>query len=382
MIRLFLSVLAALWLAGCASDGLEVIEPPAELKPVDAELGVAELWSVDLGAGADELYLTLSPLVDDDRVYAASANGKVRAYDADTGKRLWTVDLAVRINAGPGNGGDLLLFGGDAEVFALDKNDGSVRWQAEVSSEVLARPVRAGDRILIRTVDGNLFALDAGDGRQLWRYHQSVPSLSLRGLGEPAPFSRYAVLGYANGRLVTVDVEDGSPMWEAAVAVPRGRTELERMVDVDSTPVLAEGVAHVGAFQGRVAAVALADGDLIWVRDLPTHHRLGVTEERVFVADDRSDVWALERRAGGTLWRQDALHARKLTAPALQGRYLVVGDLEGYLHWLDQEDGHLAARTRIAWEPVLATPVVIGNRVYAVDTAGNLSAYRVSLIEQ
>ncbi len=364
--------------AGCTGGGgLPVTEPPAELTDVDATLEVHELWSTDAGAGVGERYLRMGPLVDGDAIYTADAEGLVSAFERESGKRLWETSLEAGLSGGPGEGGDAILLGGDAEVFAVAKSDGSRLWRAPVSSEVLAPPVRRGDIVLVRTVDGNLFGIDAATGEQRWTYNQPVPTLSLRGIGAPAFFNGYAVAGFANGRLVALDLQNGAPVWGAAVAIPRGRTELERMVDVDAAPVIREGVAHVAAYQGRVATLSLRNGQLLWTRDIPSHKPVGVTEDAVLVTDDSSDVWALARYNGGTLWRNEKLHARRLTAPAPQGDYLVVGDLDGYLHWLSQEDGSIVARANVSGDPILAAPIVEGDQVYVVDTGGRLVAFRV-----
>lgn len=370
--------LAALVVAGCGGGGgLPVTEPPAELTEFEPALEVDKLWSADTGAGVGDHYLEMGPLVDGEVVYTGDAEGQITAFDAQNGKRLWSRSLEAGLSGGPGDGGDRVLFGGDAEVFAVDKTDGAVHWRAPVSSEVLAPPVRRGDRVLVRSVDGNLFGLDAETGEERWRFNQPVPTLSLRGIGAPTTFNGYAVAGFANGRLVALDLATGAPVWGATVAVPRGRTELERIVDVDAAASIYEGVAHIAAHQGRVVTVALQNGQVLWSRDIPSHQAIGVTDDSVLVVDDNSDLWALARYSGGTLWRSEALHARRLTAPVPQGDYLVVGDLEGYLHWLAREDGRIVARARVGSDPILADPVVVGNRVYAIDTAGQLAVFLV-----
>ncbi len=380
MKRAFGLIVSVLLLSACAGGGgLQVIEPPAELTEIVPELKVERIWSADVGSGTNEFYLNLGPLVDGERVFAADAEGRVYAFDAESGRELWQIDLEANISSAPGDGGTLILLGGDAEVYALAKEDGSVRWRAPVSGEVLAAPTRSGQKVLARSVDGNLFALDVTSGEQLWRYAQAVPTLSLRGQAAPVPFGNYAAIGYANGRLVAVELDSGAPVWESTVAVPRGRTDLERMVDVDSTPVIRDGVAHVAAFQGRVATIALRDGEVIWAREIPSHQPVASTEQQLFVTDDSSDLWSLSRYNGGTLWRTEALHARRLTAPVVQGNYLLVGDLDGYLHWLAQDDGRLVARVSVGGERILAAPVVAANRVYAIDVEGRLAAFDVAV---
>ena len=378
MKHVFGLMLTALVAVGCSGGGgLPVTEPPAELTDFDVNLDVDELWSADAGSGVGDRHLKMGPLVDVDAIYTADAEGQVKAFARESGKQLWETSLEVGLSGGPGEGGDEILLGGDAEVFAVSKADGSQLWRADVSSEVLAPPVRRGDVVLVRTVDGNLFGLDAASGEERWIYNQPIPTLSLRGVGAPAFFDGHALTGFANGRLVAVDLRNGTPVWGATVSVPRGRTELERMVDIDAAPVIREGVAHVAAYQGRVATVALRNGQLLWTRDIPSHEAVGVTQEAVLVTDDSSDIWALARYNGGTLWRTEKLHARRLTGPVPQGDFAVVGDLDGYLHWLSQDDGSIVARAEVGGDPILAAPVVEGDHVYVVDTAGRLAAFRV-----
>ncbi len=371
-------MLAALVTTGCSSGGgLPVTESPAELTDFEAKLEVEELWSVNAGSGVGDHYLKMGPLVAGNAIYTADIEGQIMAFERESGKRLWATSLEAGLSGGPGDGGEMILLGGDAEVFAVSKSDGSQFWQADVSSEVLAPPIRRDDVILVRTVDGNLFGLDAASGEQRWSYNQPVPTLSLRGVGAPAFFDGHAVAGFASGRLVAVNLQNGTPVWGATVSVPRGRTELERMVDIDAAPMIREGVAHVASYQGRIATVALRNGPLLWTRDIPSHEAVGVTQEAVLVTDDSSDVWALARYNGGSLWRSDKLHARRLTAPVPQGDFLVVGDLDGYLHWLSQADGSIVARDKVGSAPILAAPVVDGEQVFVVDTAGRLAAFRV-----
>jgi outer membrane protein assembly factor BamB len=373
------SLLLALGLVACSGGpALRVTEPPAPLGEFEPRLEVTEVWSRSVGDGVGDRYLTLPPLADGETVFAADRHGRVVALDARNGAERWSVSVHAALNAGPGDGGDLLLLGGDAEVIALAKGDGAVRWRVAVSSEVLGAPTRAGELVLAQTVDGNVTALAAADGLRQWRYNQSVPSLSLRGVASPVAVPGGVIAGFATGRVVALGIADGSPAWDTAVAIASGRTEIERLVDVDATPVVRDGVVYAGAFQGRVAAIALSNGQLLWARDIPAHRGLGVDERSLYVVDDHGDLFALSRYDGGTLWRQDALHARGLSGPVVQGRYLVVGDFDGYLHWLDGEDGQIVARARLGGERILAPPVVVGERVYAINTNGRLAAFRVA----
>lgn len=398
--RRLVPVLTALLLAGCGGGpALEVGDTPAELQPIEQpDLAVQGLWAAELNRTGRH-YLRLRPVAGDERVFAVDHTGHVYGYRAEDGDELWQTRVADRVSGGLGDGGELLLMGGDAEVMAVAKADGSVRWRAEVSSEVLAPPVRSGEVVVVRTIDGGVYGLAAGDGRQLWEHHQEAPLLTLRGNSAPAVADGTVVIGGDNGRLVALDLDSGEKRWEQAVSVPRGRTDLERMADVDGRIVIRDHVVYAASYQGRLVAIALDEGSLLWTRDLASYTGVTAGGGALFVVDDHADLWAVSARNGASLWRQTALHGRRLSVPAVQGDYLVVGDLEGYLHWLEGADGHLAARARLQdreeFFPVedsekgadenpypenrslLAAPVVVGDRVYALDQRGVLNAFRV-----
>lgn len=398
--KAFAALLIPALLLGC-SAAIDPTEPPAPLGEFKAELNAEHRWVRQLGKGSYEQYLQLLPLVDGERLYQADYRGRVAAYHAFSGERLWRTELEAALNAGPGGSADLLLFGGDAEVLALHKDDGTIAWRATVSSEVLSIPAQQGDTVVVHTVDGNITALDAASGQPRWRHQESVPTLSLRGSGNPVIVGDTVLCGTASGKVVALSLADGSLRWQTSVAVPRGRTELERMVDVDADLAVSDGIVYAASYQGNLVAMLLANGQLLWTREIASATGISVDAEMLYVSDTAGDVWALSRRGGGTMWKQTALHQRALSAPVQQGRYLVFGDYEGYLHWLSKEDGRLAGRTRIrqwqdyfpvedefaaftAWYPedraVLMPPAVEGAHVFGLDKRGVLDVFRLAPI--
>lgn len=393
-------ILMAGLVAGCSS-AIDPIEPPQPLSVITPELKAEHRWVRQLGKGSDLQYLQLTPLVDGERVFHADNRGSVMAYQASTGRRLWRFELNAPINAGPGGSGELLLFGGDAEVIALNKQDGRLLWRVPVSSEVLSLPVQQGNTVVVHTVDGNIIALDAASGRQRWRHSETVPTLSLRGSGNPVITENLVLCGTANGKVVALGLADGQLRWQTTVAVPHGRSELERMVDVDADLAVADGIVYAVSYQGNLVAMTLAAGQLLWTREVASASGISVDVDMLYVSDTAGDVWALSRRGGGTMWKQSALHRRALTAPVQQGNYLIVGDYEGYLHWLSKEDGRLAARARIQqWQhyfpvedefgdftasypedrAVLVAPAVEGVFAFGLDKRGVLDVFRLSPI--
>ncbi|NIR61597.1 MAG: outer membrane protein assembly factor BamB, partial [Gammaproteobacteria bacterium] len=315
--------------------GGETTTPPAALVPIDTELEPERLWERDVGAGSGERYLALRPAAAGEVVYAASRDGTVVAMEAATGERIWSTDTELPVTGGVGLApGKVLLGTGDARVVALDAGSGERLWTSPVSSEVLAPPAGGRDLVAARTVDGKIFALSAGSGERRWRYDGGVPVLTLRGTGAPVIVDGTVVAGFDNGKLVALDAADGRQLWETAVAVPGGRSELERMVDVDGTPSVVESNVYAAAFQGRVVAVALESGQILWAREISVHDDVGVAGDVLYVTDDGDNVWALDRRTGASLWKQDKLPRRRVTAPVSFGEYVVVGDLDGYVHWM------------------------------------------------
>ncbi len=380
--RAALLALAALALGGCAtvSDYLntqDTNEPPAELVEFQPTARVAGAWSREVGAGVGDQYLRLVPVVRGDRVYAAGRDGRVRAFGADSGAPVWEADLDVPVSGGPGVGEGLVLVGtSDGEVYALAEADGALLWQARVSSEVLAAPVAGRGVVVVRSIDGRLFGLDSATGERLWVYGSSVPLLTLRGTSAPVVSGDLVVTGFDGGRLTGVRLDDGALAWERRVATPRGRSELERMVDIDSRPVIVDDAVYVATFQGRIAALDLLSGRPLWDRDMSSHAGFQVAGGTLYVTDSDSHVWALDRFNGNALWRQKKLKARRLTAPAVVGDWVAVADFEGYVHLLSRQDGSLAARVQVGGGGVTAQPVARGGMLYVYDNSGRLSALR------
>ncbi len=384
-------------LAGCTSSPSPVL-PPVELTPIADPLPVVSRWRATLGYGVYNYYLKLRPVFDADGTgYGADYTGYVTAFRADTGARRWERHLDAPIAGGPSLvEGRLLLGSSQGDVFALDPATGETLWHVEVSSEVLAPVHGAEGMLFVRTVDGKVHALQADDGKRRWVFERNVPLLSLRGTSAPAVSNGLVIVGNDNGKLAALTLRDGTLLWETAVAEPRGRNELERMVDIDADPVVVDGIVYTVTYQGRLAAVSLESGQLQWVKDFSGFNRLAVDDYRIYATDDQSRVWSFNRFTGESNWRQDKLLRRKLTGVALTGPYLVTADYDGYVHWLRREDGRLVARKRVneLWymdnpdeeesadafpkaNNILATPVEVRGLVIALDRLGNIEAFEL-----
>lgn len=366
---------------GCASwfENPDNTAEPAELVDFEPTIKVRTVWQRRVGSGAGKLFLKLRPAIDGERVYAATRDGYVRAFDARTGESIWDTDTDRPLSGGPGVGDGLVLLGtSEGEVLALGDEDGALKWRARVSSEVLSAPQAQGGVAVARTIDGKLFGLAADDGTRLWIYDRTAPVLTLRGTSSPALAEGAAVAGFDGGQIVAVALSNGQPLWETRVAVSRGRTELERMVDIDADPVIIDKTVYAVTYQGQIAALDLFSGQVIWRRDMSSHAGLGVGPENVYVTDDASHVWALSRRNSASLWKQAKLEARRVSPPAVFGRYVVVGDLDGYVHWLRTDDGQFAARVRVDSDGIIAAPVATSFAVYVYGSGGELAALQVA----
>lgn len=351
---------------------------PSPLVDFEPTVTVRTVWQRSVGSGAGKLFLKLRPAIDGDRVYAATRDGRVRAFDARTGDSIWDTETDRPLSGGPGVGNGLVLLGtSDGEVLALDEKDGALKWRARVSSEVLSAPQAQGGVAVARTIDGKLFGLSTDDGTRLWVYDRTAPVLTLRGTSSPALAEGAVIAGFDNGQVVAIALGNGQALWETRVAVPRGRTELERMVDIDADPIIKDQTVYAVTYQGQIAALKLFSGDVIWRRDMSSHAGLGVGPDNVYVVDDASHLWALNRSNNASMWRQSKLEYRRLSPPAVFGQFVVVGDFEGYVHWLRKDDGQFAARVRVDSDSIVAAPVATAFAVYVYGSGGELAALQI-----
>jgi len=371
-----LALVAALGaLVACSKD--KTVEPPAELVDLNQTLAVQKVWSEGVGGGGEKLRLALGLAEDSGVLYAASRDGKVRALDADTGRTRWQVDTKADLSAGPAVGDGLVVVGTTSGmVIALEVADGQQRWRAKMSGEVLAAPLVAGDRVVVRSVDGRMRALNAADGSEAWMVEDVVPRLTLRGTSAPVRAGDVVIGGFDSGRIMAVALASGDILWQAQVSSPRGRTELERIADIDSAVRVAGEEIYAIGYQGRIAMVALDTGQVWWARDLSSYRGIGLDDDQLYVATSDGDVVALKRRDGGTVWEQTGLKRRALSTPVTHAGAVVVGDFEGYLHWMDRGSGRFVARQRLGSTRIAATPLVIGDRLFVMDEGGKIAAYR------
>lgn len=395
MRKVLLFILATGLISACTSTPVRVPNPLPDFKP---EFNPKVLWQTDLGYGVGKYYIRLQPVVQGSHLYIANTRGKLVSLDLKDGDTQWSVDLPMDISAGVGIGGSRLFVASpNGEVMAVSADDGHVLWKSLVSSEVFAPPVDAGQRVLVHTTDGKLFALDAATGRVQWTYDRSVPILNLRGTSTPVVSNGAVFDSFASGKLVAVQLDSGKVLLEQPLAIPEGRSDLERVIDADSGPLLEpNGVVYVATYQGRIVAVDLRNGRQIWERKASIFQALTADQQYLYASDADDAVVAYDKNNGLPAWRQDKLKARDITAPALDGQYLLVGDYAGYLHVLDKRDGHFVARFSdidysIRFDPsvghgaqhvvnsrtamgFLSKPLVVDGVVYVYSRSGRVTA--------
>lgn len=361
------------WMGGKS----EVAIKPNALVDFAPSLTVAPLWSAGVGKGEGELGTRQSPVVDGGHVFAAAVKGGVTSLDLQSGKVLWHHATDIRVSGGPGAGEGVVVFGGlEGEVVALDEATGAEKWHAKVSNEVIAAPAVGQGRVIVRSNDGRVTAFDAATGERRWFWNHDLPNLSVRGNDAPALGPGVVFVGNDDGTIATLAIADGRPLWELPVAQPEGRTELDRMADVDGTPVLDNGVLYATSFKRGTVAIDGPSGRGLWSAEHGGPGRPAVSSDRVVVTEPNGSVLALDRQGGGALWKQSALSRRLVTAPAISGAYAVIADYQGYVHWLKLDTGDFAARVRAGRDAIRGTPVVSDGIVLVQNVDGTLSAFR------
>lgn len=371
-----LKLVALALTAAIAACSASKARKPAELKDIaNSDLKLDTKWSGSPSAGDKGFYTGFKLDLQQDALYAADAAGHVLAINPATGATVWKTATGARVISGPTVGTSQVLVGTlDGEVIALKRADGSQLWRASVSSEVLAPPATDGERVVVKCVDGRVYALSAADGSRLWTFDRSVPSLTLRGLSPPLISGLRVITGLDNGHVVSLKLSDGALLWDQAITVPTGRTELERLTDVDAALLEGDDVLYALSFGGELASLDVGTGQVGWRRSIKSYTGAALLDNLLFVTDHDGVIWALDARTGAAAWKQEALQYRRLSAPVAFNGNIVVGDLEGYLHWLDPRDGKIVARTRVGSDPIAATPVAGGETLYVANADGKVAA--------
>ncbi|AKS41925.1 outer membrane protein assembly factor BamB [Wenzhouxiangella marina] len=381
MMRLMVSLFLLALLAGCQTiggwfDGDDEALGPAELVDFEERVEFEERWTVKAGDGRDERMGAMRPFHVDGELWVGDHDGEITVVTADNGRMIRRFETDLAISGGPAVYGDLVLVGSfDGGLLALDRSTGAERWRARLSSELLSYPVMHDGIIVARCIDGRTFGFDPADGTRLWVYDRSIPLLTLRGNSDPLARAGRVYLGYDDGAVVSVEVSDGGLSWEQRVSVPEGRSELERLADIDGPMAVVGSELYVVTYAGRMASLAVESGRILWVKDLASYSGLSLQRTQLAAVDSDDGLWMIDRRNGSTLWSDDRLARRGLSRPVFVGDYLVVVDAEGYLHAFDRESGAMVGRRKATRDRPATAPVVVGDTLYLLEDSGRLSAW-------
>lgn len=362
----------------------------AELQTFDEQVTPSVAWRARIGSGTDDYFSRLQPAYDDGVLYAADRQGQIAAFNADNGNRLWRTSIApdkpfslfsvfrkgppARISGGLVVAGDALYLGTEnGDIYALEKASGKVIWHRKVPGEVLAKPAVGEGFVVAHLGDGSVIGLDARDGSERWKHEEDVPTLSLRGTSSPVIASGGVLVGTNSGRAMVLILESGQLAWDERVVTPTGSSDLERMVDIDATPVLRGDTAYMLAYNGELVALELRTGETLWKRDYSGYRTPQVTSTRLFITDSDSHVIGLDRLNGNERWRNNQLYNRSLTEPVVLPQHVVAGDRFGYLHWFDRDDGQIVGRMELS-DSVQVAPVRAGDYLIVQTVRGRILA--------
>lgn len=400
ILRKFFLIYIFIFFTSCSSSPSPIL-PPVALQAIKNQVSVKLIWKHRFGEGVGDNYLKFQPAIYHDSIIYLDYEGTLSSVHKKTGELNWRREFNLPVSGQFLIHKDKIIFGtSQGELITAQINNGKILWRVQLSSEILSKPAVADDFLIISTVDGYLYGLDVSNGSQRWVYNRTVPVLTLRGSSTPIITNGVVLNGFENGKLIALALKSGRVMWDTTIALPSGSTEIERIIDINITPVVKDDLVYIATYQGRLAAVELSSGKIVWSRDLSVYNDFKVDAFRVYVIAGDSRIWALDRKNGATLWKQDALLRRNISGPALFHDQLVVGDFNGYLHWLSRTDGKLLSRVRIGEQVtknnraddvndyfdthiskvnnILSVPIVFDNIMYAANRYGDMHAYTTS----
>jgi outer membrane protein assembly factor BamB len=400
-LKLSTTLILGMSISGCATIGgwfdddeeKEIRQLPEITMAFETEV----VWSESVGDGVENFFSRLTPAVAYGKIFAADRQGEIVALNPDTGKRIWSRDISrkstkssfsngyglfagsvsAKISGGLTAAYNAIYFGTeDGVVYSLNEADGSINWQTNVPSEVIAAPAADANIIVVNTVSGSLMGLDALTGEVKWQNDSDVPPLTLRGISAPTASAGGAIVGLANGRVRVSIIDTGLTAWESEVAKPTGATELDRIVDIDSKPLVFGGTVFLVSYGGSLAAIELRSGNVIWTREYASFRNVSIDGNRLFVTDNNSSIYAIDRRNGVELWSNGELRRRNLTAATPVGDYIAVGDKFGYLHYFTQDEGKYVSRIEVGRgenEAIYNEPVFIDGLLVVQTRDGEIS---------
>ena len=352
------------------------LKPTKLTKGFKSLVDVKTVWKKKIGTGLGLGDLRLEPSIDNESIYFTDYSGSLYALNMLNGKRLWSLkDKGTEYTTSPGIGSDLVLVGtSDGRIIARSKESGLLKWVAKLPSEILAKPLEGYDQIIVRSNDGSVYALDKETGQEIWNYQKTAPKLSVRGNSNPLLVDDSVIIGWDDGRMTALDLDTGKVIWNATVAVPTGQTDLERLVDIDGDPVLDGADIYVCSYGSGVTSVSSLDGKINWTREISSRYSPAVGDQNIYVVDDKSVIWAFNKITGNSVWRKNDFERRSISAPLIYKNILIVGDFDGYTHWLDTETGNQVFRKKIANEAIVARGVTDNSAIVLTAKNGKTTA--------
>ena len=391
--NIFAAILLSSALFSCSStDEEDESKIVAELSEINQQFDPKVIWDKSVGDGSGDYFSRLAPIVANGTVYSASRAGDVIAFDAESGKQHWHVDLSdvdnergfwdsrvsALLSGGPVAGLNKIFIGSESgKVFALAADSGELIWQADIKGEIIASPAVDSGVVVVNTASGIMKAFNADNGDELWKVEQDVPALTLRGISQPVIASGGVLIGTGKGSINVYLLNKGQEGWSTEIGEPDGSTELERVVDVDSAPIVFGDKVYAISSRGNLAAIELKSGRVLWKRQYSSYRQISIYRSTIFLTNLRGHVYAIDRINGTERWTNLALTNRGVTGPAVIDNYVVVGDFEGYLHWLDQDSGEIVARHEVDSSGIHATPTVVDNVLYSQSRDGDLQAIKI-----
>lgn len=374
-----LMLVASLSACGVFGNKKDEETKPLELQDIKTSLKVKRIWSTGIGKDAEFLRVAIRPAGDGNRIYAASFDGNIVALDPKTGREAWKTRLEEQISAGPGVGEDrLAVVTKDGELIVFDTSTGEERWRRFVSGESLAKPLIRGGAVMVQTVDNRLRAYGLLDGNERWTIEESTPALTIRGNASPVAIGNTVIAGFDNGRILAADIATGDVIWQQMLSPPSGRSDLDRLSDVDGMIAVVGQDVYAAGYQGRFAAMAAESGQVLWARELSSFSGAYADFSSVYTLVDGDEIVAVSRRTGTELWRQQSLLRREATLPVAFSSAVVVGDLQGYLHFFSKETGEPVARLRLGKSAITNPPFVMANTLYVQSDSGDVFAFTIN----
>lgn len=364
-------------LTACGFFDKDNTPPPNPLVSFKPQVKPRLVWKTSTGNGAGKEYLKLTPAMSDNAIFTSSTKGVVTSTAKNNGRTNWSANTGFMLSTGPGAGDGIVVIGSmHGNVIALSEATGNTKWSTSVNGELIANPAVGNGHVIVKSLDGTVTALSVNDGHKLWSFKQVEPDLVLRGASTPIVRDDHVIAGFANGNLASASLSSGQVNWVQQLAVPEGGFAIERMIDIDADPVIYGHRIFAATYQGNIASLDWRYGKQLWSHKISSYTGMTADDNAVYISDAKSHIWSFGADSGLVNWRQTELAERNVSGPASMGNYVVVGDAEGYVHWLDKRDGHFAAREYLGGA-ILAKPLMDGQTMYVLSSTGTLAAYQL-----